>query len=293
MANDDQLLVPNEGRQQWQFDAQPPGFAVDKIIGGTEAQPNSIPWQARITLTIPDPHKVSCPRVPYQVVTCGASIVSPIHILTSAMCVQYPTYSTCNEIFPGNPDGVEDFLPENAVVIVGDHSISDTTEIGEKTHQVACILKHPSWNLFESISGGSLDVTNNIAVITLKEPIDLESAGSKAKPVCLATKDIEKQNIINTTERPSLTVSGWGQVAGGYEDLRSDKLMVAEVPYLGVDRETCFKKFPPTFPYDSSMMCTGNVHSDNQPDELAPYRTGACNGDWGGKKPCLCTIMIF
>ena len=275
-----QCGVANNNRRRRQFE----DFEVDKIVGGTEVQPNSIPWQARIHFKIPDSESLSCPWMDDGTITCAGSVISPVHILTAAWCVQYPT---CTDISAGQPDGFQDFGPEDIVVTLGDHSVFNTNEKYEKTLEVGCISKHPAWSFFETyITEKRVNIKNNAAILTLKEPLDLESPQSKIKPVCIITEDIEQNNILDSSQITSLRVSGWGQMVGGVNTLTSDTLLMAEVPYLGVDTGVCLNNVPPEFAnqfFDESMMCTGNIASDSLTDEPGPFRKGACSGDYGGK----------
>src|SRR5437868_9404830 len=70
------------------------------IIGGTAATPGQFPWQARLTVN-GQPH-------------CGGSLIHPKFILTAGHCV-------------------ENVAPSDMLVILGDHTISQT-ESTEQPH---------------------------------------------------------------------------------------------------------------------------------------------------------------
>ena len=221
-------------------------------------------------------------------------MISPIHILTSAFCLQYFVCHKFNdEPSTSHPaSSIRDFSPEHGVVLVGEYDVQFNGSSSLQVLEIACITKHPSWHYsFESIvTGGDIDLGYNAAMLTLKEPIDFNNPNGKVRPVCLMTDEIEETNIINSGATTSLKVSGWGQMVAGWDGPRSDKLLAADLPYLGIEKEICLPEeinTTPGFPqilFDESMMCAGNVISDSIPDSpIRPFREGACRDDYGGK----------
>ena len=242
---------------------------MDEIVGGTEASPHSIPWQVHLSFSVPNAESITCPPVKHWGRFCGGSIISPIHILTAAHCLEHPIWTSCED--PDNPGPAYEtgyYNPEDIVVTAGEHSLS-FPDFAEQKPEVACVTIHPGWHAYDN--------SNDIAVLTLKEPIDVDSPLSTAKPVCLIPEDLERSSIIQAVERASLTVSGWGLMLTPYHTL-PDKLQKAEVPYLGIDSGACYWQN-----MKDSMLCAGNVAFDQLPDDPDELRTGACYGDSGGK----------
>jgi len=119
----------------------------DRIVGGTVAVPNSIPFQVGLT-SAPSGTR------PY----CGGSLISPNYVLTAAHCTQGTAASSMR-------------------IIVGDHNYNVAGE-GEQYILVASKLEHPSYNPGNSQA-------YDFALLKLATPVTLPSA--KAGLVCLPT----------------------------------------------------------------------------------------------------------
>jgi len=116
-----------------------------RIIGGSEADQHSIPWQAALVS-----HWSG--GKPF----CGGAIISPYHILTAAHCAWVP----------------------NIWVRVGEHDI--TTHQDDSTlHKVQCITSHPTYNPRDK------PMDNDFAVLTLEDPLDLVGMTSVIRAICL------------------------------------------------------------------------------------------------------------
>merc|ERR1719365_3986 len=131
-----------------------------KIVGGSDAQPNSIPWQVAVV----------SPWVSSGKPFCGGTIISPYHVLTAAHCVWVPAL----------------------LVRIGEHNI-DTHDDDARLHQVECIHKHPH---YLRIWGWA---NNDFAILTLKHPIDLTSTTSLARAACLPDEDLPDFHPDETT----------------------------------------------------------------------------------------------
>lgn len=121
-----------------------------RIVGGQDAQANSIPWQVAVV----------SPWVSSGKPFCGGTILSPYHVLTAAHCVWVPAIW----------------------VRIGEHNI-DTHDDDARLHQVECIHKHPH---YLRIWGWA---NNDFAILTLKHPLDLTSSNSLARAACLPDPD--------------------------------------------------------------------------------------------------------
>ncbi|KAL6263427.1 hypothetical protein P5V15_006217 [Pogonomyrmex californicus] len=135
----------------------------ERIVGGDIATHGQFKYQ--VSLESYDEH------------ICGGSIISPIHIVTAAHCVN------------------DDFYTNGMVVVTG--TVSPTLYGGEK-HNIKCIRIHPSYT-GEKEGGWKHD----IAVITLNKPIKINNIQG---PIPLASKD-----YINGGKRG--IISGWGKTS--------------------------------------------------------------------------------
>jgi len=119
----------------------------DRIVGGNEATPFSIPWQVAL---VP-----SGGMRPF----CGGTLISPRHVMTAAHCTR--------------DSGVDTFE-----VVVGEHNVE--TDADGVAHTVACKAEHPEYNPDTSLNF-------DFAILTLNKPVDITSADSKARAACLAS----------------------------------------------------------------------------------------------------------
>merc|ERR1712029_875102 len=110
-----------------------------RIINGSEAEPHSIPWQAALVAYWSS-------GKPF----CGATILSPWHVLTTVHCAWSP----------------------DKWLVVGEHNINQNAT----WHEIECANTHPEFN-------GDFPRENDFVILTLKEPLDLSSPYVKA--VCL------------------------------------------------------------------------------------------------------------
>jgi len=113
----------------------------DRIVGGKEVKPNSVPWQ--VALAFGDA------TIPF----CGGTITSGTKIVTAAHCV------------------VAALNAKNLKVIVGEHDTLDHTD-NATIHDVKNMVVHPKYDL--------RTLENDLAVLTLAVPIDLSDVAKPA-----------------------------------------------------------------------------------------------------------------
>lgn len=116
-----------------------------RVVGGTDAIPNSWPWQISL--------KVAVRGKLYHI--CGGSLISSIHVVTAAHCV------------------VKNATPSRYKIVVGEHDQSKA-EGNEQVMGVAAICYHENFTLRH--------LRNDVAVLTLSEPV---SMNEKVGTVCL------------------------------------------------------------------------------------------------------------
>ncbi|XP_020616819.1 elastase-1-like isoform X2 [Orbicella faveolata] len=116
-----------------------------RVVGGTDAQPNSWPWQ--ISLRVKVQGKL------YHI--CGGSLISPTHVVTAAHCV------------------VQKAAPSRYKVVVGEHD-QTVTEGAEQVFDVSSVCFHEGFSMQH--------LRNDIAVLTLSNPVALSD---RVNTVCL------------------------------------------------------------------------------------------------------------
>ncbi|KAL9959762.1 hypothetical protein ACROYT_G033117 [Oculina patagonica] len=116
-----------------------------RVVGGTDAKPNSWPWQISL--------RVNVRGKLYHI--CGGSLISPTHVVTAAHCV------------------VKNAAPSRYKVVAGEHD--QTVEEGaEQVVDVSAVCFHEGFSMQH--------LRNDIAVLTLSSPVALSD---KVSTVCL------------------------------------------------------------------------------------------------------------
>ena len=138
--------------------------SLNRIVGGSEVTPYSIPWQVALVV-----ENGNSP------VECGGTLIGPKHILTAAHCF-YNAQGAVN---------VDEFD-----IIVGEH---DVTSTADGTRHKACGRTiHPNYN--------NDNTYNDYAIIRLQEAV---SFGARAAPACLPNSDFEGIFLDDKTMRVS------------------------------------------------------------------------------------------
>ena len=187
------------------------------IVGGGAVTPYSLPWQVALVR--------SGRNRPF----CGGALISPNHVLTAAHCM-----------------GVNNFD-----VIVGEHSISDTSD-GTR-HEVCRSVSHPSY--------ASSSTNNDFAIVHLKTPVTL---GPRAVPACLPDSSVAGDALAGQ----SATVSGWGTLSSG----GSSPNVLHKVSVPVITNAQCSTQYS-GHSITNEMICAGNIPNGG---------VDSCQGDSGG-----------
>ncbi|XP_049832899.1 serine protease svh-1-like isoform X1 [Schistocerca gregaria] len=172
-----------------------PIISEARVLTGSVVEKGSYPWQASIRV------RTSMKSVHW----CGAVIISPLHILTAAHCLQ-------------------DFMKVAYFVRVGDYD----TEVFDEAEQEALI---DEIYIPEGFNKG-LRLNSDIALLKLKSRGIL--LGDMVQPVCLPEPNSAYPSGLNCT------ISGWGSVRSPKSG-HSRLLRASWVPILS--QETCRAPF--------------------------------------------------
>ena len=154
-----------------------PAAAVDgpsRIIGGTTADIDDVPWQVGLISPQGKPSTV------WQGQFCGGSIINERWVITAAHCLY-------------------DFKQKKLLVFAGNDDLG--VSMGTDVYSAAAWKMHPDYS-----SGPARDVWyNDIALVSLKSTLDFADPG--IEPIALPTR-------IDPADAPavgdSIGVSGWG-----------------------------------------------------------------------------------
>ncbi|XP_037792120.1 chymotrypsinogen B-like [Penaeus monodon] len=121
----------------------PDSAGATKIVGGQASQPGEYPWMVRLSI-----------RVGLLTYLCGGSIITSLHIITAAHCV--------------------DFSAPEVTVVAGEHNVETEDESITQSIRAKKVTAHPKYD--------ATTAANDIAVITLQSPLEWTDG---VGPICL------------------------------------------------------------------------------------------------------------
>ena len=225
--------------------------AQPKIINGQAALPRQVPWQLALL-------QVSTAGDLYY--TCGATLINAQWVVTAAHCV----------------DSID--TGRHFEVLAGTYNLTQRTQAQQiKVRQV---IMHSGYQ-----AGVNLD--NDIALLKLAQPVDLESCGARCQVIPWMSTD--KEPLYAATGFPA-QVAGWGQMinidcekeAATCQQLRDDSVdgaplqpSILQVGQMQVSScpNISYSMAGRTWPMTSNMMCATGRNA------TAPADT--CAGDSG------------
>ena len=188
-----------------------PQIPIKRIASGMEARPGAQPWVASVRVqgrTISRHH-------------CGAAILSELHVLTVAHCMEDYPYNTYR-------------------IRVGDWD-KEFQDYQEQEFEVETVHFHEEY-------GFRVYLDNDIAVVKLKPKPNGRGIrfGERVLPVCLPRKSATYGHHLNCT------VAGWGTTGSSFPRF----MQVAALPYI--DTSTCIAPnvYGPR-KITNSMFCAG------------------------------------
>ncbi|KAH9278474.1 Enteropeptidase [Echinococcus granulosus] len=185
-----------------------------KIIGGQRALLHSWPWMAGIYLLEMRRDRKRGPyNTPGVIPLCGASLISPRHLITAAHCVLTFNLTTVlsvpvNHWFPPLP-----YLQAQIIVRLGDHYLGRVNEMWQEDILVDEILIYPSGTNF---------LESDIAILKLKRPVEFSTG---VQPVCIPPPNFE---LAAGTECYAV---GWGLTEKFFEQVPKE-LMETKIPIV-------------------------------------------------------------
>jgi secreted trypsin-like serine protease len=213
-----------------------------RIIGGSEAIPNSYPWIARLMYTMENGGTTRCGAS----LIMGSSSTESDLVITAAHCV-------LNSDRTMRP--VDKFT-----VFLGKHDLS-IKENSEQSVGIKKYIHNPDF-----LKGRN---QGDLAILKLQKPIKFDSF---IRPICLATSGQSPK------DKNSCVVAGWGRIASDSHDL-PDKLQQTKSPVH--DDTTCSNLVGNIFD-PATMTCSANLDGSSgtcQGDSGGPL---ACfeDGHW-------------
>jgi secreted trypsin-like serine protease len=184
-----------------------------RIIGGEEAVPHS--WTMAVSIHLND----------LATHSCGGSILTESHILTSAHCIDGASLMEMS-ITAGIHDRIQDF-PMNSYV----HNI----------------YIHPNWN------GSDGTYRNDIALLRIFPPLPVDGNNNLAR-TCVPYISSLNETVNYPSNGSHLAIIGWGSTQYGNNTI-SDTLQQASVYMIDNNDPTCLESI-----YDVEKQFCAGMH---------------------------------
>lgn len=197
-----------------------------RIVGGNTASPGNWPWQISLRAFFGYKH------------ICGGTILNEDWILTAAHCIVKIPISIYYEIWLGKFDLSKE-------------------EDGELHRNINKFFIYPGFS--------EETMENDVALLKLSKPIDLEGKHSYLTPICLLDENFNVENRVCVT-------TGWGRLS--YQGQSPNLLQAVTIPTI--EQESCKNMFSEYLNVTSNMLCAGSIQGGK----------GVCNGDSGGPLQC-------
>ncbi|CAG2107032.1 unnamed protein product [Medioppia subpectinata] len=208
----------------------------NRIIGGEAAQPLSWPWMVKV-LVNSTTHNSSQPA--WRTESCGGSLISDRWVMTAAHCFELDAGYKVSEI--------------DLTLGVTDTRVYEWTKV---TRYGADYKVHEKYN--------HTTMENDIALIRLNKPLDLDGYQNFLEPVCLPLPGLNP-------DTSKCVATGWGRtVTGG--DISPD---LREVALPLIPDEICGRAYP-NGSHPGTNFCTGYPEGGKD----------ICQGDSGGPLNC-------
>jgi len=160
---------------------------TQKIVGGCEVEPNTLPWQVLILAELPD-----------GTYLCGGTILGPKYVMTAAHC-----FVDCSDYPWECGQKCSEPLSQPGKVVVGLHAKNDALNEGTERHEISKLHSHPK---HRKIHCEPIDYDYSIA--ELADPIELKANWAMALY-------LPKSNEFNFPSTTKFTTSGWGTLVFG------------------------------------------------------------------------------
>ncbi|CAG5111566.1 Oidioi.mRNA.OKI2018_I69.chr2.g5861.t1.cds [Oikopleura dioica] len=217
-----------------------------RIIGGQAAKEHSWPWQAHLNICGQWYNGKNVCQV------CGATLVSPKHLVTAAHCV--PEIHTSSSVMLGSNSKFE-----------GGNIVLLRSKKRVKYVAVSHFIRHHNWNKPEPYN-------NDIAIVVMEDEVEFTD---KVSPMCLP-----KESVCFSEGTPCVA-TGWGRIDS---QTNSFPDMLQEVAVKIIDRERC-KQFHGYDTVTENMICAG--YENGGRDSCSGDSGGPLMIDWVKEKTGL------